>query len=84
MNENDLKEIICRRFLGGDARFPIGPDTKLLEEGICDSLGMVQIVSEIEGRYPALRIPDQEVTRENFGSISAIMRYLAGRQLGTV
>jgi acyl carrier protein len=84
MNEHDLKEIICRKFLGGDLEFPIAPDTKLLEEGICDSLGMVQIVSEIEGRYPALRIPDQEVTRENFGSISAIMRYLSRRQSATV
>jgi len=81
MSENDLREIICQKFLGGDASFPIERDTRLLEEGICDSLGLVQIVSEIEGRYPTLRIPDQEVTRENFGSIAAIMRYLGAQQL---
>ena len=61
--------------------FPIKTDTRLLEEGICDSLGLVQIVSEIEGRIPALRIPDQDVTRENFGSIAAILRYIGERQL---
>jgi len=59
--------------------FPIKTDTRLLEEGICDSLGLVQIVSEIEGRIPAMRIPDQDVTRENFGSIAAILRYIGER-----
>lgn len=81
MNETDIRHLICKRFLGGDLDFPIKADTRLLEEGICDSLGLVQIVSELEGRYPALRIPDQDVTRENFGSISAIMRYIGERQL---
>jgi acyl carrier protein len=77
MSEQELRELICRRFLAGDMDFPIEPETRLLEEGICDSLGMVQIVSEIEKRWAQLRIPDQDITRENFGSIAAILRYLA-------
>ena len=81
MNEKDLREFICHKFLNGDMDFPIESETKLLEEGICDSLGLVQIVSEIEGRYPALRIPDQEVNRENFGSIAAIMHYIGQKHL---
>ena len=80
MNEQEVREIICHKFLDGDMEFPIGVDTRLLEEGICDSLGLVQIVAEIESRYPALRIPDQEVTRENFGSIAAILSYVARKQ----
>jgi acyl carrier protein len=81
MNEKDLREIICRKFLAGDMDFPVEAETRLLESGICDSLGLVQIVCEIEGRYPLLRIPDQDVTRENFGSIAAILRYVAQAQL---
>jgi acyl carrier protein len=76
VDERELREIICDKFLGGDASFPVDADTRLLEEGICDSLGLVQIVAEIEGRVPALRIPDQDVTRENFGSIAAILDYV--------
>ena len=75
-----MREIICEKFLGGDAEFPIDADTRLLEEGICDSLGLVQIVSEIEARVPSLRIPDQDVTRENFGSIAAILEYVGRRR----
>jgi acyl carrier protein len=80
MNESELREIICDKFLGGDRDFPIDAETRLLEEGICDSLGLVQIVSELEGRVPALRIPDQDVTRENFGSIAAILEYIGRRR----
>ena len=80
MTESDLREIICDKFLGGDREFPIAADTRLLEEGICDSLGLVQIVSELEGRVPALRVPDQDVTRDNFGSIAAILEYIGRRR----
>jgi acyl carrier protein len=80
MDERELREIICYKFLGGDTDFPIAADTRLLEEGICDSLGLVQIVSEIETRIPSLRIPDQDVTRENFGSIAAILGYVERRR----
>jgi acyl carrier protein len=80
VDERELREIICDKFLGGDRGFPIDADTRLLEEGICDSLGLVQIVSELEGRVPSLRIPDQDVTRENFGSIAAILDYVSRRR----
>jgi acyl carrier protein len=80
VDEREVREIICERFLGGDTEFPIAADTRLLEEGICDSLGLVQLASDIESRNPSLRVPDQEITRENFGSIAAILGYLARKQ----
>lgn len=81
MDEKDIRELICNKFLGGDSGFPIAGDTRLLEEGICDSLGLVQIVSELEVRLPGLRISDQEITRDNFGSIDAILTYIARKQV---
>jgi acyl carrier protein len=84
VDERELKGIICDKFLGGDTSFPIDADTRLLEEGICDSLGLVQIVSELEGRVPSLRIPDQDVTRENFGSIAAILDYVGRRRAAQI
>jgi acyl carrier protein len=76
MTEQQLREIICNKFLQGDLQFPINPDTHLVDEGICDSLGLVQLVNEIEKRDPRVRIDDQEITRENFGSIASILRFL--------
>ena len=80
MNEEQLKELICEKFLGGDQSFPIDLNTKLLDDGICDSLGLVQLAVEIEGRCSGLRIPDQDITRENFGSMAEMLRYLGQKQ----
>ena len=76
MDERELREYICTRFLEGDTEFPIDAETLLLDEGICDSLGVVQIVTWLQSRCPGLKIADQEVTRENFGSIRRMMAFL--------
>ena len=77
MSEADVKEIICALFLGGDTDYPFDADTDLLEEGICDSLGLVQLVSELQGRQPNLHVLDPDITPENFGSIARILGFLA-------
>lgn len=80
MNEDKLIEIIRARFLRGNSSFPIAANTKLLDAGICDSLGLVQLAVEVETQSTGLRIPDQDITRENFGSIQSILNYLDSRQ----
>lgn len=79
MTEQDLHVFICNEFLDGDLEFPIDPDTRLVEEGICDSLGLVRIVAQIEARHPGIRIQDQEVTRDNLGSISQIVGFVQSK-----
>jgi acyl carrier protein len=80
MNEKDLKQLICDKFLDGDQDIPIDRNTKLLDEGICDSLGLVQLVVEMEKRFPEIGISDQEITRENFDSIGAMLDFLARKR----
>jgi acyl carrier protein len=77
MSEADIKEIICALFLGGDTDYPIDAETDLLEEGICDSLGLVQIVGELKNRQSGLKVLDPDITAENFGSIARILGFLA-------
>jgi len=76
MDESEIREIVCNVFLGGDLDFPIDTNTRLLEEGICDSLGLVQIVSEVEKRLPGIKIDDREITRDNFATIATIKRFI--------
>jgi len=79
MQEAEIKKIICTLFLGGDMDYPIEADTDLLEEGICDSLGLTQLVSELETRVPGLKVLDPDITAENFGSIARVITFLASR-----
>jgi acyl carrier protein len=47
----------------------------LLTLGIVDSLGFVELVEEVQGRY-GVAVADVDITEENFGSIDAIAGYV--------
>lgn len=79
VTEDEVRNLVARLFLRGDTSVPLDADTDLLEEGICDSLGLVQLAGALEKAVPGVKIPDQEVTREHLGSIAAITVYLASR-----
>jgi acyl carrier protein len=76
MVESDLKALICKSFLDGDTDFPLALDTNLLEEGICDSLGLVRLAGKIEKQIPGIKIRDQEITRDNFSSMRKILAFV--------
>ncbi|MDQ6830548.1 MAG: acyl carrier protein [Gemmatimonadota bacterium] len=77
--EDVLRDLIVKKFLGGNASFPLAPDTELLQQGICDSLGLLELALDIEARYPGVRIDDQDITPTTFGSIRRIGAYLRSR-----
>ncbi len=74
--DDSAREVVVELFLGGDSSFPLEPDMDLVEAGICDSMGLVQLAAALEGRFPGLEIQDQDVTRENMGSLSAIAAFI--------
>jgi acyl carrier protein len=51
----------------------------LLELGVIDSLGFVELVEEVQSRY-GVAVDDIEITEENFGSIEAIARFAAAKR----
>lgn len=51
----------------------------LLEQGIIDSLTMVDLITFLESSYK-IRIEDDEMTPENFDSLSAIVALVESKQ----
>ena len=51
----------------------------LLSLGIVDSLGFVELVEEVQARY-GVAVEDVEITEQNFGSIDAIVAFVARKQ----
>jgi acyl carrier protein len=47
----------------------------LLDAGILDSLGVLQLVSFVEEQF-GIQIPDEDVVMENFQSVDALSTYL--------
>jgi acyl carrier protein len=51
---------------------PITLDEPLIERGVLDSMGMLNLISFLEERA-GVRVPDDEVMLENFASVKAIV-----------
>lgn len=53
----------------------LNEDDDLLNTGILDSLGILQLVAFIEERF-GIQVREEDVTYENFMSINALANYL--------
>jgi acyl carrier protein len=53
--------------------------TRLLEERIIDSMGIMELIGFLEQQF-GVTIPDKEVTEANLGSVDAITAFV-GRRL---
>lgn len=71
-----ITALVRELFLQNDPAIPLSPGDDLLRMGVCDSLGLVQLATELERRLPGLRVHDAEVTAENLGSIGRISEFL--------
>lgn len=58
---------------------PLTPDASLLESGIVDSTGVLEIVAHLEMSY-GIQIDDLEIIPENLDSIRRIEAYLARKR----
>ena len=76
-----LRTTVYDLFLGGDRSSEIGDELDLMRAGVCDSMGLVELATALERVFPGLRIPDQDITYNNFGTIGRMEQYVS-RQLG--
>ncbi len=79
MNDTDVKaelrKYVEENFLYLRPELDLHDDEDLLQKGILDSLGFVELVDEVQTRY-GVTVNDLEITEENFGSINAIVGFV--------
>ena len=78
--EDQITEYV-RTELADDSSLDLDPDLELLMSGIVDSMGAMRLVAFIEKTWE-VRIPPQDVTVENFGTIRDISDYVRSRADG--
>jgi acyl carrier protein len=74
-----LRRYICQELLSDRNGVVVGDDDDLLGSWSIDSVGMMSLVLFIEEEFK-LPVPPEDVTIENFLSITAIDAYLRNRQ----
>jgi acyl carrier protein len=72
MNTSDtIRDFIIQEILHQSQWDLLSNDDQLVESGIIDSLGVMTLLSFIEQNF-SINVPDNELTPDNFASISAI------------
>lgn len=80
--ENKIKAYIAQNLLFSGDEFKYSNDVSFLEEGIVDSLGVMELVSFVEDHF-GVSVDDQEITPDNFDSVSKLAAYVQGKLNGT-
>ena len=76
-----MRSFIEENFLYLQPDLELSDDQDLLAQGVVDSLGFVELVEEVQGRF-GVTVEDVEVTEENFGSIAAIAAFVQRKRAG--
>jgi acyl carrier protein len=74
-----VRAFVQENFLYAMPDFELGDDERLLERGVVDSMGVAEMIAFVESEFGVFT-SDEEVSEENFGSLSAIARFVAARQ----
>lgn len=78
----EIRRFIEETFLFRSDQQALAGDQSLLEAGLIDSTGVLELVAYIEEHF-AVRMDDSEITPDNLDSIRAITAYVSGKLAAT-
>lgn len=77
--KQSIREFIETSFLFREGRDAVTDDESLLDAGLIDSTGILELVSYIESEY-GLLVDDSEIVPENLDSVNRIAAYISMKQ----
>jgi acyl carrier protein len=77
--KEQLKDYIARNLLFSDNGFKYDDDASFLEEGIVDSIGVLELVAFVDESF-GVEVEDHEVTPDNFDSVNKLAAYVQRKQ----
>jgi acyl carrier protein len=76
--EQRIRQFITDNFLFREDRASLTDTESLLEAGVIDSTGVLELVAFLESEF-GLAVDDDEIVPENLDSISRIVGYVKGK-----
>jgi acyl carrier protein len=74
-HEHEIRKFIAEKFLfGEDNKLP--SDASLLEAGIIDSTGVLELISYLEEQFK-IKVDDDELVPENLDTIAGVCKFLS-------
>lgn len=79
--EHVINDYISREIVADPAQLPLSNDTPLVEDGILDSLSLLQLVVFLKERFD-VTVNEADLLPENFTSVNTICAYLRAQEHG--
>jgi acyl carrier protein len=76
--ENKIRQFIADNFLFREDRTSLDESESLLDAGLIDSTGVLELVGFLETEF-AIRMDDNEIVPANLDSIRAIIAFVTGK-----
>ncbi|MEW6179844.1 MAG: acyl carrier protein [Chloroflexota bacterium] len=73
--EQQIKEYIAENILFSSDGYPYPEETSFMENGIVDSMNVMEIVAYVEETF-GIRVEDREIIPANFDSVKNLANYL--------
>ena len=76
--EPQIRDFIAKNLLYSGEGFTYTDDASLLQEGIIDSLGVVELVEFVQSTF-GVKVEQQEVVPANFDSVVKLAAFIHGK-----
>jgi acyl carrier protein len=73
--EQDLRRFVADNFPFGPVGDELSSDDSLVDQGIIDSTGVLELVTYLEETY-GIKVEDEELIPDNLDSINRLVSYL--------
>ena len=73
--EQAIRTYIAKNLLFSNNGYPYADDVSFLEEGIVDSMGIMELVMFV-GETFGITVEDEELVPDNFDSVSRVAAYI--------
>jgi len=77
--QQQIRQFILTNFLFSNDESQLSDDESLLDRGIMDSTGVLELVAFIEQQF-GIKIADDELVPENLDSVRNVVAFVAGKQ----
>ena len=78
--EETIRTYIAENILFSDNGYPHADDTSFLEEGIVDSMGIMELVMFVDESF-GITVEDEELVPDNFDSVSQLAAYIRRKSM---
>jgi acyl carrier protein len=74
-----VRAFIYENYLYARPDYQLGPHDSMLGHGVIDSMGVLELVDFLRDTFQ-IEVLDEDITEDNFGTLSSISKYVMSRQ----